>query len=102
MLEHEGEGPVQLQSREARRDAGKSVAPGGRPMPLKHRPSKPTCTAPSNVSLRLRDGSPLDSLCPNYQDHQKSRIQIHGFCARIRKQLAMDRGPDADCRPQGR
>ncbi|EGE79567.1 hypothetical protein RJZ56_003331 [Blastomyces dermatitidis] len=52
MLEHEGEGPVQLQSREARRDAGKSVAPGGRPMPLKHRPSKPTCTAPSNVSLR--------------------------------------------------
>ncbi|EEH41454.1 hypothetical protein PAAG_03017 [Paracoccidioides lutzii Pb01] len=49
--------------------------------------------------LALRDGSPLDPLCPNYQDHQKGRIQIHGFRAGIRKQLATDRGPDADCRP---
>ncbi|ODH13602.1 hypothetical protein ACO22_07088, partial [Paracoccidioides brasiliensis] len=49
--------------------------------------------------LALRDGSSLDPLCPNYQDHQKGRIQIHGFCAGIRKQLAMDRGPDTDCRP---
>ncbi|OJD19472.1 hypothetical protein AJ78_00540 [Emergomyces pasteurianus Ep9510] len=49
--------------------------------------------------LALRNGSPLDPSCPNYQDHQKGRIQIHNFRARIRKQLAMDRGPDADCRP---
>ncbi|ODH48358.1 hypothetical protein GX48_05560 [Paracoccidioides brasiliensis] len=68
VVEHKGEGPDQLQSREARHDVGK-------------------------------DGSPLDPLCPNYQDHQKGRIQIHGFCAGIRKQLAMDRGPDTDCRP---
>ncbi|KGY15883.1 hypothetical protein PABG_11128 [Paracoccidioides brasiliensis Pb03] len=86
-VEHEGEGADQLQSREARQDVGKSVAPSGRPMSLKHQPSRPTHTAPSNVSLRSE------------MYHQKGRIQIHGFCAGIRKQLAMDRGPDADCHP---
>ncbi|EEH49235.1 uncharacterized protein PADG_05314 [Paracoccidioides brasiliensis Pb18] len=59
--------------------------------------TRPYCS--QQCLLALKDGSPLDPSCPNYQDHQKGRIQIHSFRSRFQRQLAMDRGPDADCCP---
>jgi hypothetical protein len=57
----------------------------------------PYCTQP--CLLALRDDSPLDTSCPNYQAHLKRRVQPEEFRALIRKQLSRDRGPDANCRP---
>ncbi|KAM5441378.1 hypothetical protein MferCBS31731_003449 [Microsporum ferrugineum] len=49
--------------------------------------------------LALKDGGPLDPLCPNYQDHQKGRINVEDFRSSIRTQLATDRGYNPDCGP---
>ncbi|KAK2809105.1 hypothetical protein FQN50_004159 [Emmonsiellopsis sp. PD_5] len=59
--------------------------------------SRPYCS--QKCLLALRDRGSLDSLCPNYHDHRKSRINVEGFRSRVQTQLATDRGPDADCRP---
>ncbi|PGG95124.1 hypothetical protein AJ80_10022 [Polytolypa hystricis UAMH7299] len=61
---------------------------------IKHRPY---CS--QQCLLALRDSSPLDPSCPNYQDHRKGRVKVEDFRSQIRTQLARDRGPDADCRP---
>ncbi|KKZ66964.1 hypothetical protein EMCG_07356 [[Emmonsia] crescens] len=58
---------------------------------------RPYCS--QQCLLALRDGSPFDPSCPNYQDHRKGHMKVEDFRSHIRKQLARDRGPDADCRP---
>ncbi|KAL2373287.1 hypothetical protein RJ035_003885 [Blastomyces gilchristii] len=49
--------------------------------------------------LALRDNTPLDPTCSNYEVHRKHWIKAGEFCALVQKQLATDRGPDADCCP---
>ncbi|KMU92152.1 hypothetical protein CIHG_09962 [Coccidioides immitis H538.4] len=57
---------------------------------------RPYCS--QECLLGLRAGGPLDPSCPNFQDHRK-KINPRSFLRRVRQQLAVDRGHDADCRP---
>ncbi|EEQ92681.1 uncharacterized protein BDCG_07801 [Blastomyces dermatitidis ER-3] len=59
--------------------------------------TRPYCS--QRCLLALRDNTPLDPTCSNYEDHRKHRIKAGEFRALVQKQLATDRGPDADCCP---
>ncbi|KAI1916106.1 hypothetical protein LOZ65_005339 [Ophidiomyces ophidiicola] len=48
--------------------------------------------------LGLQAGGSLDPSCPNFQDHRE-KINPSAFLRKVRQQLAVDRGRDADCRP---
>ncbi|EAS33821.3 uncharacterized protein CIMG_04845 [Coccidioides immitis RS] len=58
---------------------------------------RPYCS--QECLLGLRDGGPLDPSCPNFQDHRGKAPPSRSFLKRIRCQLAVDRGDNADCRP---
>ncbi|PGG97412.1 hypothetical protein AJ80_09703 [Polytolypa hystricis UAMH7299] len=58
--------------------------------------TRPYCS--QRCLLALKDNTPLDPTCPNYQDHRKRRIKADEFRVLVQKQLATDCGPDADCR----
>ncbi|OAX80992.1 hypothetical protein ACJ72_04669 [Emergomyces africanus] len=49
--------------------------------------------------LVLKDGGPLDPLCPNHKDNYKDIRKVANFLADIQKQLAIDHGSDAECCP---
>ncbi|KAL2360010.1 hypothetical protein RJZ56_007131 [Blastomyces dermatitidis] len=59
--------------------------------------TRPYCS--QRCLLALRDNTPLDPTCSNYEVHRKHRIKAGEFRALVQKQLATDRGPDADCCP---
>ena len=58
---------------------------------------RPYCT--QNCLLGLRNGLQLDPGCPNVAAHGQKHISLGMFLQLLRKQLAVDRGPDADCLP---
>jgi hypothetical protein len=59
--------------------------------------ARPYCT---HKCLRgLAFGDPIDKECPNMRDHGSVHIDQQQFLVLIRSQLAVDRGPDADCVP---
>ncbi|EFW22030.1 hypothetical protein D8B26_002124 [Coccidioides posadasii str. Silveira] len=58
---------------------------------------RPYCS--QKCLLGLRDGGRLDRSCPNFQDHCGKPIPSRNFSSLIQKQLAIDRGDDADCCP---
>ncbi|KAJ4313475.1 hypothetical protein N0V84_009400 [Fusarium piperis] len=47
----------------------------------------------------LQIGGAMDEKCPNFSDHGKMHITQGEFLRLARDQLAVDRGPDADCAP---
>ncbi|KAH7012653.1 uncharacterized protein B0I36DRAFT_369779 [Microdochium trichocladiopsis] len=58
---------------------------------------RPFCT--QQCLLGLAFGGPTDENCPNSDHHGQGHIDRLEFLRRIRDQLAMDRGRDADCAP---
>jgi hypothetical protein len=59
--------------------------------------ARPYCT---HQCLRgLAFGGPMDKECPNVRDHGNAHIDQKRFLDLIRSQLALDRGPGADCVP---
>lgn len=87
------EGQQQHGSQGGRGDSDKQ-GKGKQSIPIADRPY---CS--HKCLLGLRDGGPLDPACPNFDDHQGKEIPSQDILTRVRKQLATDRGPDADCRP---
>jgi hypothetical protein len=59
--------------------------------------SRPFCT--QQCLLGLAYGGPMDENCPNFDNHGQRHISQMEFLCRIRAQLAVDRGPDADSVP---
>ncbi|KAF2453121.1 hypothetical protein BDY21DRAFT_357348 [Lineolata rhizophorae] len=59
--------------------------------------SRPFCT--QKCILGLAYGGPMDTNCPNFDDHGQRHIDRLEFLRLIRTQLATDRGRDADCMP---
>lgn len=58
---------------------------------------RPYCTQECLRGASL--GGPMDKKCPNADDHGEAHIERSEFLWRIRHQLAVDRGDDADCMP---
>ena len=57
---------------------------------------RPYCS--QECLLGLRAGGSRDPSCANFQDHRE-KINPQSFLRKVRQQLAVDRGHDADCRP---
>jgi hypothetical protein len=100
-------GYIQTRSRAAKRTqrgrrSGQRHAQGsaGREMSLRLGPlieSRPYCT---HRCLRgMCEGLPLDPLCPNVATHGRKHISTPTLLRLLRRQLAADRGTDADCCP---
>jgi hypothetical protein len=57
---------------------------------------RPYCT--HRCLFGLAFGGAMDERCPNFQDHKQRHIDKETFLRLIRRQIATDRGKDADCK----
>ncbi|KAI1736671.1 hypothetical protein F4680DRAFT_451761 [Xylaria scruposa] len=73
---------------------GKAAGPSQKRMAIRDRPF---CT--HKCLSGMVNGGPVDKDCPNIVHHKKRHITPSTFLNRIRAQLAVDRGRDADAMP---